>query len=139
MIIGENIFNKKNRSQSQCQSSKLKGFNKKQNCTNSKDFFSGGQTTAIKLIDAWTRALSQGFKVFVYNSLGQIGSYKLSDHMGYNFRPVPNTDQDWSGIDTPGLLLETNFFLVGIWHWYENIHHMVWKLSFLRPVKLENK
>ena len=27
--------------------------------------------------------------------------------MVYNFRPVPNTDQGWSGIDTPGLLLET--------------------------------
>ncbi len=27
--------------------------------------------------------------------------------MVYNFRPVPNTDQGWSDIDTPGLLLET--------------------------------
>jgi hypothetical protein len=27
--------------------------------------------------------------------------------MVYNFRPEPNTDQAWSGIDTPGLLFET--------------------------------
>jgi hypothetical protein len=36
-----------------------------------------------------------------------LGSCKFSDHVAYNFRPVPNTDQGWSGIDTPGLLLET--------------------------------
>jgi len=49
--------------------------------------------------------------------------------MVYNFRPAPNTDQGWSGIDIPGLLLETILFLVGIRHWSENIDHMVCKLK----------